>query len=130
MLASALKRLATSTPRGLQSLRFLSAEASPSHTAQQTSQEVNYPYFVARNSRGNLPVYTDIRNGGTRYMVLIRNVDGRAHTLAEELAKTLFESSSAEAARMKVKVVQSRHLVITGGRWKHQVMEWLARRGF
>lgn len=37
---------------------------------------IRYPYFVPRNSRGNLPVYTDVRNGGTRYLVLVRNVDG------------------------------------------------------
>jgi Mitochondrial large subunit ribosomal protein (Img2) len=38
-----------------------------------------YSYFVPRNTRGNLPVYTDIRNGGTRYLVLVRNVDGNAN---------------------------------------------------
>jgi Mitochondrial large subunit ribosomal protein (Img2) len=40
---------------------------------------VHSPYFVPRNTRGNLPVYTDIRNGGTRYLVLVRNVDGDAN---------------------------------------------------
>ena len=38
----------------------------------------SYPYFVPRNSNGNLPVYSDIRNGGTRLQVSIRNVDGSA----------------------------------------------------
>ena len=33
-------------------------------------------YFVPRNSRGSLPVYSDIRNGGTRYLISVRNVDG------------------------------------------------------
>ena len=33
-------------------------------------------YFVPRNTRSNLPVYSDIRNGGTRQLVLIRNVEG------------------------------------------------------
>jgi len=37
------------------------------------------PYFVQRNSRGSIPVYTDIRNAGTRYLVLIRNVEGNAN---------------------------------------------------
>jgi large subunit ribosomal protein L49 len=44
-----------------------------------------YPYFIPRNSRGSLPVYTDIRNGGSRYLVLVRNVDGDvkvSHTLS------------------------------------------------
>jgi hypothetical protein len=39
---------------------------------------VHYPYFLPRNSQGNLPVYTDVRNGGSRYLVLIRNIDGNA----------------------------------------------------
>lgn len=38
-----------------------------------------YSYFVPRNTRGNLPVYTDVRNGGTRYLVMIRNVDGNTN---------------------------------------------------
>lgn len=33
-------------------------------------------YHVARNSRGSLPVYSDVRNAGSRYLVYIRNVDG------------------------------------------------------
>jgi hypothetical protein len=37
---------------------------------------VRYAYYVPRNSRGALPVYSDIRNNGTRILVLIRNVEG------------------------------------------------------
>ena len=37
------------------------------------------PYSIARNSRGSLPVYSDIRNGGTRYLVLIKNIRGNIH---------------------------------------------------
>lgn len=39
---------------------------------------VQYPYFVARNTRGNLPVYSDVRNAGLRYLIHIRHVDGNA----------------------------------------------------
>lgn len=34
------------------------------------------PYLVPRNSRGTLPVYSDARNGGSRYLISIRNVEG------------------------------------------------------
>ncbi|KAH9001497.1 hypothetical protein EDB92DRAFT_1827022 [Lactarius akahatsu] len=34
------------------------------------------PYFVPRNTRGSLPVYSDVRNGGTRYLISVRNVEG------------------------------------------------------
>ena len=40
---------------------------------------MRYPFFVPRNSRGSLPVYTDIKNNGTRQLVLIRNVEGNAN---------------------------------------------------
>lgn len=36
-------------------------------------------YFIPRNSRGSLPVYSDIRNGGTRYLILVKNIRGNIH---------------------------------------------------
>ena len=33
-------------------------------------------YLVPRNSRGSFPVYSDVRNGGTRHLISIRNVEG------------------------------------------------------
>ena len=48
----------------------------------QTSAVLSTPqkpaYFVPRNSQGNLPVYTDVRNNGARCFVLVRNIDGSA----------------------------------------------------
>lgn len=40
------------------------------------AETVRYPYFVPRNTRGSLPVYSDIRNGGTRYLVILEDVKG------------------------------------------------------
>ena len=40
---------------------------------------VQYPYFVGRNTRGNLPVYSDVRNAGLRYLIHIRHVDGNTN---------------------------------------------------
>lgn len=57
-----------------QSVAAAATHAAPSQSAQPIEQR--YPYFIPRNSRGSLPVYSDIRNGGTRYLNLIRNVDG------------------------------------------------------
>lgn len=64
----------TSPP--LRSVRYLTQVTT--HPSAKTNP-VSYPYFVPRNTRGNLPVYTDIRNGGTRYIVLVRNVDGNVN---------------------------------------------------
>ncbi len=143
------------------------------------------PYTVTRNSRGSLPVYSDIRNGGSRYLVLIRNVNGNVnvsqllavpnchlkkiislapsplfwllfpfpnfspppsansgtmtHTLIirssnqalrDDLTASLFQPGSPEAARLKLSVPRSDTLVLTGGRWKHRIMEWLRLKGF
>ncbi|TFK62200.1 hypothetical protein BDN72DRAFT_403763 [Pluteus cervinus] len=94
------------------------------------SAAATHPYFVPRNSQGSLPVYTDIRNGGTRYLVLVRNVDGNAAALAKDLSSTLFDAASPEAARVKIQVTRDRHLVVSGGHWKNHVMEWLIKKGF
>ncbi|KAI0063479.1 hypothetical protein BV25DRAFT_435544 [Artomyces pyxidatus] len=101
------------------------------HRCLSTSQEApRLPYFIPRNSRGSLPVYSDIRNGGTRYLISVRNVEGDAKALADDLTSGLFGPGSAEAQRMKVQVTRSKHLTLSGGRWKHKVMEWLTAKGF
>lgn len=49
------------------------------HTAVPRADTPRLPYSVQRNSRGSIPVYTDIRNAGTRYLVLIRNIQGNVN---------------------------------------------------
>lgn len=108
---------------------------------------VKYPFFVPRNSNGNLPVYSDIRNGGTRLLVTIRNVDGNASVcivsfplfpppcshavqdLAKELKESLFEAGSDSARRMKVRT-NHQHVIVQGGRWSQEVQQWLKANGF
>ncbi|KAL1746080.1 mitochondrial large subunit ribosomal protein-domain-containing protein [Schizophyllum fasciatum] len=115
--------------RAVRSLSTAAAAAADAvtHAGQRA---VAHPFFVPRNSRGSLPVYSDIRNGGGRYLVLVRNVDGDANALASALRRDLFPEDSPEAARLAVEVKHARHLVITGGRWKQAVTEWLISRGF
>lgn len=56
---------------------FASGFTSPLPTPSSSpSKTVTQSYFVPRNTQGNLPVYTDVRNAGGRYLVLIRNVEG------------------------------------------------------
>ncbi|KAH9934824.1 mitochondrial large subunit ribosomal protein-domain-containing protein [Fomitopsis serialis] len=87
-------------------------------------------YRVPRNTRGAMPVYTDIRNAGTRHLTLIRNIEGNASALAQDLASSLHPSGSPEAQRMRVQVLHSKHVVLSGGMWKTQVVRWLVDRGF
>lgn len=112
------------------------------------SRHVNpIPYFVRRNSRGSLPVYSDVRNAGTRYLVQIRNVDGNAsvstafdylfyasHTLrkslAQDLRQSLFPKDSQHTQHLAVRVRHQRHIILSGGRFKRDVTAWLAAKGF
>lgn len=52
------------------------------YTTQLSAAAADLPYRVRRNSHGAVPVYTDIRNGGTRYLVQIRNVEGNVDVRA------------------------------------------------
>ncbi|TEB35967.1 hypothetical protein FA13DRAFT_1787424 [Coprinellus micaceus] len=114
--------------------RFLSQVAGAAAGDAQTlapppSAVVKHPFFVPRNSNGNLPVYSDIRNGGTRLLVTIRNVDGNASALAKDLKESLFEAGSEAARQMKVRT-NHQHVVVQGGRWSQEVQEWLKAKGF
>ncbi|KAI0781066.1 mitochondrial large subunit ribosomal protein-domain-containing protein [Trametes elegans] len=108
----------------------LSSETVPPPPARGSEGAVALPYRVPRNSNGSVPVYTDIRNGGTRYLVLIRNVQGSVDALAKDLKSSLFPPGSDEAARLKISTTHSRHVTLSGGRWKTHVLRWLASRGF
>ena len=55
------------------------AHSSVSRGAPSTPSAPQLPYFISRNSRGSIPVYTDVRNAGTRYLVLIRNIEGNVN---------------------------------------------------
>lgn len=63
-------------PRQTSRLLTESATESTSRSSSFPPSGSTKPYYVPRNSRGNLPVYSDIRNAGGRYLVLIRNVEG------------------------------------------------------
>ncbi|KAL9714990.1 hypothetical protein Ac2012v2_001650 [Leucoagaricus gongylophorus] len=101
-----------------------------SHAVPVRTYKLSQSYFVPRNTNGNLPVYSDIRNNGTRYLVLIRGVNGQAHVLAQELRTSLFRSSSSKLARAKVGVEHGKNIVIAGKAEKNEVIEWLKTRGF
>ncbi|KAH8117255.1 hypothetical protein DFH11DRAFT_1541565 [Phellopilus nigrolimitatus] len=104
--------------------------AQSAHAHAPAPAHLQLPYFIPRNSKGSLPVYSDIRNGGTRYLVLVKNVRGNAHTLRDDIASSLFAHGSEDAAYLKADVLRADTVVVSGGRWKHQVMDWLRQRGF
>ena len=49
------------------------AAAAP---AAEDANAVRHSYYVRRNTRGSIPVYTDVRMNN-RYLTIIRNVEGK-----------------------------------------------------
>ncbi|KAH7103930.1 ribosomal protein L49/IMG2 [Auriculariales sp. MPI-PUGE-AT-0066] len=88
-------------------------------------------YFVPRNTNGSVPVYSDIRNNGTKYLLHVRNIDGDVAALAEDLKSTLFTDAD-RASKLSVQVIRSRHLQLSGlpRHYKQDVVAWLQKKGF
>jgi len=57
---------------------FARALASSSRLARTYTTAATRPYFVERTTNGMLPVYSDIRNGGTQVLTLVRKIQGDA----------------------------------------------------
>ena len=53
-----------------------------------------------------------------------------AKALVNDLTQSLFPQGSPEAERIKVYALRSKHVVLSGGRWKHDIVEWLKGKGF
>ena len=72
-------RSASSAVRFIQQIPRARSFAHSSDVAAADPAPSQLPYFIQRNSKGSIPVYTDIRNAGTRYLVLVRNVEGNVN---------------------------------------------------
>ncbi|KAH8107145.1 mitochondrial large subunit ribosomal protein-domain-containing protein [Cristinia sonorae] len=102
-------------------------------TAPPQHAIIQHPYFVRRNTRGSLPVYTDIRNSN-KYFTLIRNVEGDVDALVRDLTATFHDAPEPQmdsvSAHHPVASRHKRHVVLSGGNWKHDVVRWLQDKGF
>ncbi|EPQ29137.1 uncharacterized protein PFL1_03425 [Pseudozyma flocculosa PF-1] len=67
------------------------ALAATAAAAGEGARAVQHPYFVPRIGKtgDSLPVYTDIRNGGTRVLTEIRKVQGDVEALRKDLLANL-----------------------------------------
>ena len=63
------------------------AEAPVDTSITSAPMPVRYPYFVSRVGLDgmSLPVYTDIRNGGSSWLTQIRKVEGDASAICRDL---------------------------------------------
>ncbi|KAF8503780.1 hypothetical protein F5888DRAFT_1606227 [Russula emetica] len=109
--------------------RLLASDATSSPPPSSHSQ---LPYLVPRNSRGYLPVYSKVRYGGTRHLISIRNVEGNIKALADELLRDLSDPKLIGSTPTNARIIRSNHghLVLSGLRQKHIVLDWLVRHGF
>ncbi|RIA86706.1 mitochondrial large subunit ribosomal protein [Glomus cerebriforme] len=98
-----------------------------SQSFQQQIKYVQYPYFVARTQMKELPVYIDIRNGGTRVLTEISRIEGDSEALCNDIRKELFHCSRDKNL---IRVNHTNNHVIIKGRHGLMVKEWLAKKGF
>ncbi|RKP40340.1 ribosomal protein L49/IMG2, partial [Dimargaris cristalligena] len=80
------------------------------------------PYSVLRTTNKNLPVYTDIRNGRTRRLTLVRRIFGNTEELKNELMDYL---KSKDVSIRKT----TGHIWIKGDR-RVDVLKFLNEKGF
>jgi len=110
---------------GTETASRVAHDVSASNTDADT---VCHAYFVRRNTRGSIPVYTD--NRMQKHLTLIRNVEGNTEHLVRDIKETLFQPDTPEAERLRINTVRGRHVVLSGGYFKTQVVQWLQSKGF
>ena len=78
------------------------------------------PFYVDRTHSSNLPVYTDIKMGGSRKCTVIRKVTGDVDEFKAELAKVVSNAP----------IVDKMGRVEVTGLHSQKVKLWLMRLGF
>jgi len=74
-----------------------------------------------------LPVYIDIRNGGTRVLTEISRIEGDSEALCSDIRKELFYWSREKNL---ISVNHTNNHIIIKGRYGLMVKKWLAKKGF
>ncbi|OSD01641.1 hypothetical protein PYCCODRAFT_1468513 [Trametes coccinea BRFM310] len=133
LFSAQVAQAAVAPSQPLPSSASASASTSPAQTPSQAHSKSpaagTLPYRVPRNSRGSVPVYSQIRNH-TRYFLLIRDVQGDIDAFVQDLKTSLFPEGSEQAARLKITTDRRQRVVVSGGRWKNEIIAWIVSRGF
>lgn len=66
------------------------SSSEPNEEAQPSPAAIRYPYYVSRVGMSglSLPVYTDIRHGGSQWFTQIRKVEGDAAVCIHVICNT------------------------------------------
>ncbi|KAG0369575.1 hypothetical protein BGZ54_009551 [Gamsiella multidivaricata] len=79
-------------------------------------------YFVERTKSGQLPVYSEFKNAGSRPLTIIRKIQGNATALKTDILATYPEA--------EVRVNERSNQVILKGMVMDDVRQWLTVKGF
>lgn len=82
-------------------------------------------YVVARTSNHSLPVYSEIKNGGTQQLTIIRRIQGDVEALKSDMA-ALFPDSP----KNHIKINPTNNHIIIKGLYVNELKQWLANKGF
>ncbi|KAG0283332.1 hypothetical protein BGZ96_012296 [Linnemannia gamsii] len=95
---------------------------APAVSAASKTTTLPRTYFVERTKAGQLPVYSEFKNAGTRPLTIIRKIQGNATALKTDLLVTY---PGAE-----VRVNERSNQVILKGLVMNDVRQWLTVKGF
>ncbi|GJJ78159.1 large subunit ribosomal protein L49 [Entomortierella parvispora] len=98
------------------------ASTSPAATTKAVSSKLPRTYFVERTKSGQLPVYSEFKNAGTRPLTIIRKIQGNATALKTDIMVTY---PGAE-----IRVNERSNQVILKGLVMDDVRQWLTVKGF
>eukprot|EP00310_Coccolithus_braarudii_P016948 CAMPEP_0183360758 /NCGR_PEP_ID=MMETSP0164_2-20130417/56056_1 /TAXON_ID=221442 /ORGANISM="Coccolithus pelagicus ssp braarudi, Strain PLY182g" /LENGTH=146 /DNA_ID=CAMNT_0025535185 /DNA_START=26 /DNA_END=469 /DNA_ORIENTATION=+ len=77
------------------------------------------PFHVMRSRMGNYPIYTDVRNGGSKVVTILRKFGGDVEALKSELQAVTGKTVATYHGRLEV-----------NGRHQPILSKWLHRLGF
>ena len=114
------------------------AEAPADTSVTSAPMPVRYPYFVSRVGLDgmSLPVYTDIRNGGSRWLTQIRKVEGDASAFCRDLFDEFgwgdpYDKSNPYANNLvRVSKNAGPKTVFLRSNVSREIKAWLESRGF
>ncbi|RSH85832.1 uncharacterized protein EHS24_004012 [Apiotrichum porosum] len=96
-----------------------------------SAKAAKLPYTVERTSSGELPVYTDIKNGRTQVKTIVRKIRGSAGALKTDLQQYLADGHIDPLTPPPTVTVRptSGHVEVKG-RAVFEIKQWLEARGF
>lgn len=135
--APSLRRAALARPLApwVSGIRFSSSSAPE---PEENIVPIRYSYFVPRVgvNANNLPVYTDLRHQGNKWLTVIRKIDGDVHLLCSDLFESFgwgdpFNKKNKYASMVeRVTNTNGTRMIVLRGNFVREVNEWLEQRGF